>query len=109
MMIIALFVNFVFLSVMCVGVDHVVVRMIAGGQWKVSRSDMAIILCCGVPIIAYAVRGAVGLIDVSPLAVIGPSYVTLAKTTACAINLKQLWTHIWDGIKQMGKGISGTK
>lgn len=108
-MIVALFINFLFLSVICVGVDHVVVRITSGGQWKLSRTDAALVLCCAMPIVAYVVRGVAGLMDISPLAVIGPTYVYLTKTTIGAINLKQLMTQTWEGIKNTWKQISGVK
>lgn len=108
-MIIALLINFLFLSVICVGCDHFVTRLIAGGQWKMSRADAAIAVCLVIPVIAYLARGMAGLVDVSPLAAVGPSYVHLTKTTAAAINVKQLLTQTWEGIKSSWKAISGVK
>jgi len=108
-MIIGLLVNFLFLSVICVGCDHFVTRLIAGGQWKMSRTDAAMAVCLMIPAIAYLARGMAGLVDVSPLAVVGPTYVYLTKTTAAAINLKQLLTQTWEGIKNTWKQISGVK
>jgi hypothetical protein len=108
-MIIGLMINFLFLSVACVACDQFVTKLIAGGRLAISRTDAAVGVCLTIPVVAYLARGMAGLVDVSPLAVVGPTYVYLTKTTACAINLKQLLSQTWEGIKHSWKQITGVK
>ena len=108
-MIITLIVNFLVLSVICVGCDHLATRIIARKQLILTRTEVATTLCFTIGLMAFVTRGLVGVLEVSPLALIGPAYVDLTKTTASAINLKLLLTQIWESLKQMGQSISGTK
>jgi len=87
------------LCVICVGCDYVVTPIIARHKLTLTRTEVATALCFGVTMGAYLIRGLPGMVEVSSLAIIAPTYVHLTQTTTAPINLKLLLTKIWERIK----------
>ena len=108
-MILVLIMNFLALCGICVGCDYVVAPILAQCQSKFTRMDLAKLICLIVPVVAFLARGFAGLIDISPLALIGPTYVHLTGTTSAPISLKGLVTQIWENGKQTAKQLLGIK
>ena len=102
-------VNILVLCVLCVGCDCVVAPILARCQARVTRIEIAKLICLFVPASAFLVRGFTGLLDVAPLAIIGPAYVHLAENTSAPVSLKRLVTQIWENGKQTAKQLFGIK
>jgi len=108
-MIITMLLNFLVLSAICVGCDHVMTPVISRCQASISRTDVAWILCLVIAVIAFLARGVAGLLDVSLLGLIGPAYVNLTGTTMGPISMKELTCQSWEILKQAVKRLFGIK
>lgn len=109
MIIISIILNGLVLSLICVGCDSVVTPIIVRCQSKITRADVAKLLCLVVPVGAFLARGLAGLIDISSLAIVGPTYVCLTGTTTSPISLKDLLHKICENGKQAATRLFGTK
>jgi len=106
-MIITMLLNFLVLSAICVGCDYVMTPILSRCHATISRTDVAWILCLVIAVIAFLARGIAGLLDVSPLGLVGPSYVYLTRTTPGPISMKNLSCQSWETLKQTVKRLLG--
>lgn len=108
-MIISILFSFLVLCALCVGCDYIVAPILTRCQARVTRTDMAMLLCLVIPVGAFLARGVVGLLDISSFAIVGPTYVYLTGKTSAPISLKGLLIQIWENGKQGAKRIFGIK
>ena len=108
-MIPSLLLNLVVLCVICVGCDYVVTPILTRCQSRFTRTDIAKLMCLVVPVGAFLARGVVGLLDISPLAIVGPTYVYLTEKISAPISLKGLLSQIWENGKEGAKRLFGIK
>ena len=108
-MIMALLLNFVVLCAICVGCDYVIAPIISRCQSKVTRTDVAMILCLLLPVGAFLAKGVAGLLEISPLGIVGPTYVHLTGTTSAPISVMGLVSQIWENVKQGARRLCGSK
>ena len=99
--IISIILNGLAISVICVACDFVLTPILVRCQSCITRTDVARILCFLVPVGAFIARGVAGLFDISPLAVVGPTYICLTGTTTVPISVKGLLSAIWDNTKRI--------
>lgn len=104
-----LLLNLLVLCVICVGCDYVIAPMLTRYQPRVTRTDVAKLICLVVAVGAFLARGVAGLLDISPLAIVGPTYVYLTGTTSAPISLKSLLSQMWENGKQGAKRLFGIK
>ncbi len=103
-MIFSIILNFFILCVICVACDCIASPLaMRCSQW-VTRTDVARILCLVVFLGAFLARGIAGLIEVSPMLLIGPVYVDLSKW-APVVTMKILLSEIWRSVKLTAKRV----
>jgi hypothetical protein len=107
-MIISIILNFFVLCVICVACDCVADPLVARCRQWVTRTDVARILCLVVFLEAFLARGIAGLIEVSPMLIIGPVYVDLTKWSQ-SVTLKGLVSEIWRNVKLTANRVIKTK